>query len=127
MKQYFISVHSIAPCAHRPTLEATYAAFWEDISAGYEPRCSTQAIIFAAMFSGATSMDENTVLAELGGYPKANWVSSLKIGTESALSKANFLRTTKLETMQAFIMYMVSLAGLEQATGGTDFMKASSV
>lgn len=108
MKQYFVSVHPIVPCAHRPTLEATYKTFWDDITAGYEPRCSTQAIVFAAMFSGAISMDENDMLVELGGHTKANWVTSLKLGTENALSKANFLVTTKVETMQALIMYMVS-------------------
>ncbi|XXG94540.1 Uroporphyrinogen decarboxylase in heme biosynthesis [Hypoxylon texense] len=113
IRQYYVSVHPIAPCAHRPTLEATYATFWEDINAGYEPRCSMQAIVFAAMFSGAICMDESSMLVELGGYPKANWVNSLKMGTESALSKANFLRTTKLETMQAFIMYMLPLCRAE--------------
>ncbi|KAI1760454.1 hypothetical protein GGR53DRAFT_470307 [Hypoxylon sp. FL1150] len=112
-KQYFISVHPIVPCAHRPTLEATYETFWDDINAGYEPRPSIQAIVFAAMFSGAISMDENTMLVELGGHPKASWVASLKIGTESALSKANFLRTTKVETMQAFVMYMLPLCRAE--------------
>ncbi|OTA52129.1 hypothetical protein K449DRAFT_246375 [Hypoxylon sp. EC38] len=109
MKQYFIAAHPIAPCSHRPSLEATYSSFWEEINAGFEPRPSTQAIIFAAMFSGAISIDENTVFQELAGYPRLNWVASLKMGTETALSKANFLRTTKVETMQAFIMYMLPL------------------
>ncbi|KAI2468821.1 hypothetical protein F4781DRAFT_396998 [Annulohypoxylon bovei var. microspora] len=109
MKQYFISVHPIAPCAHRPSLEAIYTTFWEEINAGFEPRPSMQAMIFGAMFSGAVSIDENTVFPELAGYPRANWVASLKLGTETALSKANFLRTTKVETMQAFIMYMIPL------------------
>lgn len=86
-----------------------YATFWEEINAGYEPRPSMQAVIFAAMFSGAISMDDNVMLAELDGYSKADWVASLRLGTETALSKANFLRTTKVETIQAFIMYMVRL------------------
>ncbi|KAI1637980.1 hypothetical protein F4809DRAFT_287311 [Biscogniauxia mediterranea] len=111
--QYFISVHPIAPCSHRPTLEKTYATFWEEITAGFEPRPPVQAIIFAVMFSGVVSMDENVVYHELGGYSKSNWVASLKMGTETALSKANFLRTTKVETMQAFIMYMLPLCRSE--------------
>lgn len=110
MQQYFVAVHPIAPCSHRPSLEAAYASFWVDVRAGYEePRPSTQAIVFAAMFSGVLSMDEGDVFRELGGYTKANWIATLKLGTETALSKANFLRTTRIETMQAFIMYMVSL------------------
>ncbi|KAI0176174.1 hypothetical protein GGR52DRAFT_571143 [Hypoxylon sp. FL1284] len=119
MERYFISVHPIAPCAHRPTLEATYATFWESINAGYEPRYSVQAIVFAAMFSGAVSMDETTGLTGFAGfgafpgYSRADWVASLKISTENALCKANFLRTTKVETMQAFIMYMLPLCRAE--------------
>ena len=107
LRQYLLSVHPIAPCAHRPSLEKTYAVFWDEVEAGYEPRPSTQAIVFAAMFSGAVSMSEFDTLREFGGFAKENWVHSLKIGTETALSKANFLRTTNMETMQAFIMYMV--------------------
>ncbi|KAI1459095.1 hypothetical protein F4805DRAFT_456178 [Annulohypoxylon moriforme] len=109
MKQYFIAVHPIAPCSHRPSLEATYVTFWEEINRGFEPSPSMQAIIFGAMFSGAVSIDENTVFPESTGYSRASWVTSLKLATESALSKANFLRTTKVETMQAFIMYMIPL------------------
>ncbi|KAI1385031.1 uncharacterized protein F4822DRAFT_433559 [Hypoxylon trugodes] len=109
IKQYFVSAHPIAPCAHRPTLEATYASFWEEVNLGFEPRPSMQAVIFGAMFSGAISLDENTMFPELTGYTKAYLVASLKLGTETALSKANFLRTTKVETMQAFIIYMLPL------------------
>ncbi|CAJ2501660.1 Uu.00g045130.m01.CDS01 [Anthostomella pinea] len=112
MTQYFISVHTIAPCSHRPSLEMTYATFWEEITAGIEPRPSVQAIIFAAMFSGVVSMEEDVIYHELG-YSKGNWVTSLRMGTETALSKANFLRTTKVETMQAFVVYMLPLCRAE--------------
>ena len=109
LQQYFVSVHPIATCAQRASLEETYAAFWVEVNEGLcEPRASTQSIVFAALFSGAVAMDENDVMRELGGFAKENWVHSLKMGTETALSKANFLRTTKMETMQAFIIYMVS-------------------
>lgn len=113
MKKYFSSVHPIAPCCHRPTLESAYVTFWDEINANYEPRPSTQAVIFAALFSGAVAMDESEIF-QLGNFPKGNWMASLKIGTEIALSQANFLRTTKVETMQAFIMYMVRNGGQER-------------
>ncbi|KAK8033027.1 hypothetical protein PG991_002425 [Apiospora marii] len=114
LRQYFVSVHPIATCAQRASLEETYAAFWNVVDAGlYEPRASAQAIVFAALFSGAVAMDENDAVRELGGFAKENWVHSLKMGTETALSKANFLRTTKMETMQAFIIYMLPLCRAE--------------
>ncbi|KAI1262973.1 hypothetical protein F5Y18DRAFT_429446 [Xylariaceae sp. FL1019] len=112
MMQYFNAVHPIAPCSHRPSLERAYAAFWEQISAGYEPRPSVMAIIFAAMFSAVISMHEDVVFHELA-HPKANYVHSLKMGTETALSKASFLRTTSIETMQAFVIYMIPLCKAE--------------
>ncbi|KAH9902021.1 hypothetical protein F4778DRAFT_104401 [Xylariomycetidae sp. FL2044] len=113
MRQYFVAVHPVAPVSHRPTLEASYTVFWDEIGAGFEPRPSTQAILFAAMFSGAISMDDSVIYSEIGGFSKANWIASLKLGTETALSKASFLRTTRVETMQAFVMYMISMCRAE--------------
>ena len=78
MAQYFAAVHPVAPCSHRPSLEATYAAFWDEIGAGIEPRPSAQALVFAAMLSGIVSMDEHAVLGELCGVPRNTWVSSLR-------------------------------------------------
>lgn len=41
------------------------------------------------------------------GVAKASLVDNFKLGTETALSRANFLRTTKIEILQAFVMYLV--------------------
>lgn len=101
-------MHPVARCVHRPSLEAQYEAFWDEATAGYEPRASVQAVIFAAWFSAAVAFDEEVVTREFG-FTKANLVENMKIGTEVALSKANFLRTTRVDTLQAFVMYMVSL------------------
>lgn len=84
-----------------------YASFWEEATAGYEPRASVQAVVFAAWFSAAVAMDESAINREFG-LTKANLMENMKVGTEVALSKANFLRTTRVETMQAFVMYLVS-------------------
>lgn len=107
LQHYFVAVHPIARCVHRPSFENQYAQFWEDIKLGAEPRASTQGVVFAAWFSAVVSMDEQTLNRDFG-VNKAAMIASMKIGTEAALSKANFLRTTNVETMQAFIMYMVS-------------------
>lgn len=107
LEHYFDAVHPIARCVHRSCFQIQYENFWKEATAGYEPRTSVQAVVFAAWFSAAVAMDENVINGELG-FTKVNLVENLKIGTEVALSKANFLRTTKVETMQAFVMYMVS-------------------
>ncbi|KAK5172994.1 uncharacterized protein LTR77_003116 [Saxophila tyrrhenica] len=110
--QYFAAVHLVARAVHRPTFEAQYALFWGQIATGTEPVPSHQAIIFAAMLSAAVSLSDEQV-SRMFGTTKAALVDSLRSGTEMALSKANFLRTTKTDTMQAFVMYLIPLIRAE--------------
>ncbi len=51
-------------------------------------------------------MDESTIWRDFG-VSKESLIDNFKLGTETALGRANFLRTTKVETLQAFIMYLV--------------------
>ena len=107
IQAYFIAVHPVAKIIHKPTFEIQYERFWNSIHQNIEPPASVQAMVFSVMFSGLVSVDEEAVL-NTWGIHKDNWVNELKIGTESALCRANFLKTTKLETLQAFVMYLVS-------------------
>jgi hypothetical protein len=106
IKQYFACVHPIAQCLHRPSFEKEYETFWDEVSLGIEPPNSVQAVVFAAMFSGAVSMEEGAIARDFG-VSKESLISNFKLGTETALGRANFLRTTKMETLQGFIMYLV--------------------
>jgi len=58
------------------------------------------------MFSGVVSMDDAAVIRDFG-VSKVSLMDNFKLGTETALGRANFLRTTKIETLQAFVMYLV--------------------
>lgn len=107
IKQYFAYVHPIAQILHRPTFEKEYDVFWDEVTLGIEPPNSVQTIVFAAMFSGVVSMDESVITRDFG-VSKESLISNFKLGTETALARANFLRTTKLETLQGFVMYLVS-------------------
>jgi hypothetical protein len=115
IQQYFIAVHPVARCVHRPSFEADYQSFWDEIYNNYEPRASTQAVMFAAWFSAAVSMDEQTIRRDFA-FDKHLLIEKLKHATEVSLSKANFLRTTRVETMQGFIMYMVMFGHLTPTT-----------
>lgn len=106
--QYFAVVHPVARVVHRPTFEREYATFWDEVSLGIEPSNSVQCVVFAAMFSGVVSMEETIILRDFGAT-RANLVENFRLGTETALSRANFLRTTKVETLQGFVMYLVSI------------------
>lgn len=110
--QYLEAVYPIARTVHRQTFEAQYTLFWGQIATGMEPVPSQQAVVFAAMFSAAVSMSDDQAMQQFG-TTKPTLVDSLRSGTEMTLSKANFLRTTKLETMQAFVMYLIPLVRAE--------------
>ncbi|KAH7378799.1 hypothetical protein BKA66DRAFT_513203 [Pyrenochaeta sp. MPI-SDFR-AT-0127] len=105
---YWNAVHVIARTVHRPSFERQYHKFWTNINAGIEPRISFQAVVFAALLSSIVSMAESRVLIEFG-VDKQSLVNNFREGTEAALARANFLRTTKLETLQAFVMYLIPL------------------
>lgn len=60
------------------------------------------------MFSGVVSMDEQIIMRDFG-VSKESLIDNFRLGTETALGRANFLRTTKVETLQAFIMYLVNI------------------
>ena len=61
------------------------------------------------MLSAVISMSEEDILLEFG-VAKPELLENFQRGTETALYKANFLRSTKLQTLQAFVMYLVSSA-----------------
>ncbi|KAH8727163.1 fungal-specific transcription factor domain-containing protein [Phaeosphaeriaceae sp. PMI808] len=105
---YWDAVHVIAMILHRPSFEKQYEKFWPHLSAGVEPRASFQAVIFAALLASIISIPKHQVFT-LFGVDKQSLVDNFKHGTEAALARANFLRATKLETLQAFVMYLIPL------------------
>ncbi|KAK3300410.1 uncharacterized protein B0H64DRAFT_470510 [Chaetomium fimeti] len=107
MRRYLDAVHPIARCVHLTSFEGMYTSFWEEVRQGIEPRTSVQAVVFAAWFSAAVSVDDS--FCRDHDCSKAQLVLHMKIGTETALSKANFLSTTRFETLQAFVMYLLPL------------------
>lgn len=106
VRQYFNAVHVIVRLVHKHAFDEVYGRFWTQLSAGLEPAASNQAVLFAAMFCGAVSMAEEMVFHYFG-VEKRIIVDSLRSGCEHALAKANVLRSMKLETLQAFVMYLV--------------------
>ncbi|KAL8783779.1 MAG: hypothetical protein Q9213_004395 [Squamulea squamosa] len=108
LNQYWLAVHPICRIVHRPSFQRRYHAFWADIEMGVEPTGSLQAVVFAALFSGVVSMSDNAILMEFG-TSKKDLVDNFQMGTETALGRANVIRTTKVETLQALVMYMLPL------------------
>jgi hypothetical protein len=107
MAQYWSAVHLMCRVVHRPSFQRQYSVFWQQVQAGIEPPASFQALLLATMLSAITSMSEDTILMQFGAEKK-QLVESFQTGTETALYRANFLRTTKLQTLQALVMFLVS-------------------
>jgi hypothetical protein len=114
LSQYWHAVHPICRIVHRPSFQRRYDQFWDEVRMGIEPTGSLQALVFAAMFSGVVSMPEELIMRDFA-VPKKDLVDNFQQGTETALSRAKLLSTTKVETMQAFVMYMVSIRFLPRA------------
>ncbi|KAI4250965.1 MAG: hypothetical protein L6R42_008554 [Xanthoria sp. 1 TBL-2021] len=108
LNQYWLAVHPICRIVHRPSFQRRYDTFWADVEMGVEPTGSLQAVVFAALFSGVVSMSDNAVLMAFG-TSKKDLVDNFQMGTETALGRANVIRTTKVETLQALVMYMIPL------------------
>ncbi|CAL8578858.1 hypothetical protein XPA_004629 [Xanthoria parietina] len=108
LDQYWLAVHPICRIVHRPSFRRRYDAFWADVEMGVEPTGSLQAVVFAALFSGVVSMSDDAVLMAFG-TSKKDLVDNFQMGTETALGRANVIRTTKVETLQALVMYMIPL------------------
>ncbi|KAL9095488.1 MAG: hypothetical protein Q9165_002359 [Trypethelium subeluteriae] len=102
---YWLAAHTIARIVHKPSFERQYERFWHDVSMGLEPPHSLQAVILGMLFTSVVSMTDEQVMQEFG-CQKSSLVETFRLGTEMALGKANFLRTTRLETIQAFVMYL---------------------
>jgi len=104
--QYWEAAHYIARILHRPSFERQYSRFWDQLSSGIEPPTSFQALLLATILTAAISMSDEDVMRSFS-ISKPELINNFRQGTEAALSKAHFLRTTKLETLQAFVVYLV--------------------
>ena len=100
VSKYYDNVNFVARVLHWPSFQLQNDNFWTNILAGVEPPASQQAIVMAVMFSAIASMNDEEI-ASLFSQSKRLVLTSFQKGTEICLSKAQFLRTTKIETMQA--------------------------
>ena len=106
--RYYQQVHFIAKVVHWPSFKVQYENFWTNVMMGIEPAPSAQALMFSVMFSATAAMTEAAVNS-IFSRPKKSVVSNFQTGTEVALGKAQFLRATKIETLQALVIYLIPM------------------
>ncbi|PGH04644.1 hypothetical protein AJ80_08478, partial [Polytolypa hystricis UAMH7299] len=112
IEQYWTAVDPVAKIVHRPSFEMQYEQFWACIAHGAEPSYSLQALVFAAQLSAVVSMSEHLVLS-IFDTPQRSLVENFQLGTEMALGKAQFLKTSKTQTLQALVMYLIPMCRQE--------------
>lgn len=114
LEQYQKSVHYINRVVHWPSFQVQYDNFWTNVLLGIEPAASVQALVFSIMFSAVASMDDVDV-ASAFSRPKRAVLTNFQTGTEVALCKAHFLRSTKIEVIQALVIYLIPMCRSEMS------------
>ncbi|KAI1607890.1 hypothetical protein EDD37DRAFT_10436 [Exophiala viscosa] len=108
VRKYYENVHFIARVVHWPSFQLHYDNFWIAVLAGLEPPPWQQSLVFSILFSAVASVPEADITT-IFGRPQSTILANFQLGTEVALSKAQFLRATKLETLQALIIYLIPM------------------
>ena len=105
---YFRNVDPLVKILHRPTIEKKFRAFMSNPVDN--PLSKTdEALFFAVYFAAVTSLQPDSCKALLG-EDRGPLVVQYRQAAEYALARADYLNSTSLETLQAFILYSVRLA-----------------
>ncbi|KAF9890653.1 hypothetical protein FE257_005784 [Aspergillus nanangensis] len=110
LQRYWAAVHPVARIVHRPSFAQRYETLWECVENGLPIPPSLAGIICAILLSAVISMSESET-SDLGsgnGVRQA-LLDQLKQGTEAALSQCKLLRTSKVESVQALVAYMLPM------------------
>lgn len=107
LRIYWASVHPVARILHRPSFERRWQTFIHDLDTKTKSVKSLQALVFSILLSGIAAMPPGTLDTEFGENQQL-WMENLQKGTEIALVQAQMLQTAKVETLQAFVAYLVS-------------------
>jgi hypothetical protein len=106
---YFANVHPLCMILHRPTistyLESTMPS--EDPADNIWKSKGLQAVAHAVYFAAVTSMSTDDCMKFLDAE-KSDLAIRYKERTEAALSRADFLSSMEITTLQALTLYLVS-------------------
>lgn len=110
---YFRSVDPLMKILHRPTVEKAFDLCIANPADHLLSR-TTEALFFAMYFGAVTSMQPDSCVKQLG-EDRRLLSAQYKQAVEHALARADYLNSTSLETLQAFMIYSVSLSDIHHA------------
>ena len=105
--QYWSAVDPLAHIVHKPSFEIELRNFMPHRQIIDETPASFKALLLAMCLAAAVSLPIMRAEEALGVTQDA-LISRLKVATEKALTNANFMSSIKIQTLQAFTVYLVS-------------------
>lgn len=109
MQQYFVGVHPVAYVLQRSLLQRRYEAFWEYRSQDNDVPAPLLALISSVMFSAFVSLNQSRLDMLSLEQTSIEFLNTLQRSTELALTQAECLQTSNLETLQSLVIYLVCL------------------
>lgn len=105
--QYFRAVHPLAHVLHKPTFDRQFYQSCLGQDPSNTPTRSFTALVLALCFAAAVSLSQTQPEVQFQ-TTKTALVDRLKLASERALAVAQHMKSLKLETMQAFAIYLVN-------------------
>jgi hypothetical protein len=100
---YVENIDPVTKVLHVPTFERKFNDAQKDLR---RLEAGTEALMFSIYYSVVTSLSVDTVQAEFK-ESKDNLLQKYQFAIEQALSKAKFMRSKDLSTLQALTLYLV--------------------
>ena len=118
-QQYWFNVHPISRTVHKPLLEQMYREIYGENSST-QLSSPASALVFASLFAGLVSMDEETYMEHFGGSKekKATFEDDMQRLTETMLGYCGLAHTKNLRALQALVVYLVSVQYLPNLSAG---------
>ncbi|KAL5343280.1 fungal-specific transcription factor domain-containing protein [Aspergillus crustosus] len=108
LDHYWIAVHPIIRIVHRPSFAQRYETLWECVEQTVPAIPSIAAIVYAVLLAASISLSEDEAF-RISHTPRHQLQNQLKLGAETALSRAQLLKAFKVETLQAFVAYLLPM------------------
>ncbi|KAL8754338.1 MAG: hypothetical protein Q9199_004409 [Rusavskia elegans] len=104
--QYFRAVHPLAHVLHKPTFDRQFYRSCLSQDPSSTPTRSFTALVLALCFAAAVSLSMSQPQVQFQ-TTKTALVDRLKLASEQALVAAQHMKSLKLETLQAFAIYLI--------------------
>ena len=111
--KYWSDVDPLAHIIHRPSFEAEYRKYWVNGQVIDAAPVSFKALLAAMCLAAAVSLPA-VQEKHISGVNLQAIVGRLKMATEKALTDASFMSSVNIQTLQAFTIYLVSSASVDQ-------------